>query len=177
VVLESREGEEIGDLIRGVKEGLRQVPDKGLGYGVLKYINKIQELREAEPWEIVFNYLGQISAVMKRSELFGSCGESAGRNMSDGQTLTEKLTVNCWISEGELRVQWVYSGQHHRRETMEELGACYIRDLEALTGHCAGLQKQVNSPSDFGLGREVGYRELDSFLNKEGTKKTNIMEF
>jgi len=177
VMLESREGEEMGDLIRGVKEGLRQLPDKGLGYGVLKYINKIQELRAAEPWEIVFNYLGQISAAMKRSELFNSCGESAGRNMGDGQTLTEKLTINCWISEGELQVQWGYSRAHYRRETMEQLGACYIRNLEELTSHCAGLKKQVYSPSDYGLGGEVGYRELDSFLNKEGTGKTNIMEF
>ena len=38
VVLELEEGQELGEQFIGVKEQLRRIPNKGIGYGVLKYL-------------------------------------------------------------------------------------------------------------------------------------------
>ena len=38
VVLELDEGQELGEQLIGVKEQLRSIPNKGIGYGVLKYL-------------------------------------------------------------------------------------------------------------------------------------------
>ncbi len=66
------------DIIKTVKEQLRLIPDKGIGYGVLKYINRLSTLQGNDPWEIVFNYLGQSDNIVSNHSLLTGAGESAG---------------------------------------------------------------------------------------------------
>ncbi|WP_240119410.1 MULTISPECIES: non-ribosomal peptide synthetase [unclassified Streptomyces] len=57
-------GPAAGTAIKRVKEQLRQVPDKGLGYGLLRYLNPetAGQLADHPEPQIGFNYLGRISA-------------------------------------------------------------------------------------------------------------------
>ena len=51
------EGEQgIGGAIKSVKEQLRAVPRRGIGYGLLKYVRGEQALREGAGAQVVFNY-------------------------------------------------------------------------------------------------------------------------
>jgi hypothetical protein len=65
VVLGGKAGaEEPGiEELRRVKEQLRRVPRGGIGYGLLKYVNRKPEIRERmkrlAPAQVCFNYLGQ----------------------------------------------------------------------------------------------------------------------
>ncbi|WP_018612579.1 non-ribosomal peptide synthetase [Segetibacter koreensis] len=176
LLLESVSEESEGSLLKATKEQLRQIPDKGLGYGVLKYFNKLKELNiEAgkDPWDIVFNYLGQFDNVISQSNLFTRCEESPGKEISDSHRISEKIAVNSLISGGELKLDWGYSRKHYRKETIEQLGQSYIIQLEELIRHCLkqGEEGSAYTPSDYGLEKEVSYKELDSFL--EG-KRTSI---
>ncbi|ROP31316.1 non-ribosomal peptide synthetase [Couchioplanes caeruleus] len=56
-------GSAAGAAIKLVKEQLRQVPDKGLGYGLLRYLNPetAEQLADYPAPQIGFNYLGRIS--------------------------------------------------------------------------------------------------------------------
>ncbi|MEZ4691288.1 MAG: hypothetical protein R3A12_14455 [Ignavibacteria bacterium] len=58
------------DSIKRVKEQLRQIPDKGLGYGILKYLNRNDKLNAESSWNIVFNYLGQIDNIIDSGKWF-----------------------------------------------------------------------------------------------------------
>ena len=151
-----------------MKEQLRQVPDKGLGYGVLKYINKEGSFQDAEPFEIVFNYLGQVDNVAKESKWFSGAEESAGEGRSEELIVTEKLFINSIISGGELRLTWLYSTRHFMEDKMKNLSAAYISNLESLIDHCLHQQKggETYTPSDYGLGEEISFEELDQFLNE-----------
>ncbi|HSF45288.1 MAG TPA: amino acid adenylation domain-containing protein, partial [Chitinophagaceae bacterium] len=60
LLLEMGKLTEPGEMIKSVKEQLRTLPDKGLAYGVLKYINKEEVLQNKPGWDILFNYLGQL---------------------------------------------------------------------------------------------------------------------
>ncbi|HEX8331373.1 MAG TPA: condensation domain-containing protein, partial [Segetibacter sp.] len=167
-----------GDWIKSVKEQLRQVPDKGLGYGVLKYITKETALQGTYPWDIVFNYLGQLDNIVKESKWFGGAAESGGTAISEKQELREKLSVNCFIGSGELVLNWRYSSIHYKPETIEKIASEYISNLSELINHCMQQQKGGNSfytPSDYGLGKEISYEELDQFLEEESDE--NIMSF
>ena len=155
-------------LIKSVKEQLRQIPEKGLGYGILKYINKEESLQGGDPWEIIFNYLGQVDNVIKESKFFSAAGESAGSSRSGELEVREKLSVNSIIKKGELVVTWTYSNKHFNQETIERLSSDYISNLEWLISHCIDQQKigVVHTPSDYGLGSEISFEELDQFLNE-----------
>ncbi len=57
------------DLIKEVKETLRNVPDKGIGYGVLKYLEEEPALKDTKEWDLLFNYLGQTDNAFKEKGL------------------------------------------------------------------------------------------------------------
>ena len=156
-----------GDLIKSIKEQLRQLPDKGLGYGVLRYINKEAALQGTEPWEIVFNYLGQLDNVVRESKWLSGSGESQGAGRSEEHLVQEKLSVNSFVRAGELVLTWSYSSKHYEEASIKKLSAAYLSDLEKLITHCLEQQKDgevINTPSDYGLGSEITYGELDRFL-------------
>ena len=155
------------DLIKSVKEQLRQLPDKGLGYGVLKYICKESSLQGPEPWDIVFNYLGQLDNVVRESKWLSGAGESQGPGRSDEQVVQEKISLNSFVRGGELVLSWNYSSKHYNEGTIEALSETYLSNLEKLIAHCIDQQttgRAVYTPSDYGLGSEIRYEELDRFL-------------
>ncbi|MCW3467114.1 non-ribosomal peptide synthase/polyketide synthase [Chitinophaga nivalis] len=166
VLLNTRDNDSVGDLIKSIKEQLREIPDKGLGYGVLKYINRIPALQGAQPWDLVFNYLGQLDGVTQNSELIAVATESAGRDVSEDYILRERITVNSLVQGGVLSLHWSYSSLHFDAATIEAIADSYRQELEALIAHCVlqGQQAPLFTPSDYGLTGIVPYRQLDQFL-------------
>ena len=100
VLLSKGAGTDAADWIKAVKEQLRKVPDKGIGYGILKYINKEPQLQGESPWDIVFNYLGQLDNVLNQSDYLTAAGESAGEPADPELVTDEKLSVNSMVAGG-----------------------------------------------------------------------------
>ena len=164
------------DLIKSVKEQLRQLPGKGLGYGVLKYINRDSSFQKTwEPWDIIFNYLGQLDNVVGDSKWLSGAGESQGPVRNNEQVVSEKMSINSSVRGGELIVNWSYSSKHYHEETIKKLTGTYLSNLEKLIAHCIEQHRTngtVFTPSDCGLGSVVSYTEMDSFLDKPFNNKT-----
>ena len=69
VSLTVEKGNDIADTIKSIKEKLRVIPNKGIGYGVLRYLHPDASVRERlrlqKNNEISFNYLGQFDNLQK----------------------------------------------------------------------------------------------------------------
>ncbi|MBC9909503.1 non-ribosomal peptide synthase/polyketide synthase [Chitinophaga varians] len=167
VLLETGNSPHKGDALKAVKEQLRSIPDKGLGYGVLKYLNKIPALQGANPWNVVFNYLGQSDNLKDEVGLFSGASESSGADTGPAFPLQELLTVTGLVSEGQLRLDWNYSTQHFEAATIAQLATEYLSQLEQLVAHCVAVTTSVFTPSDYGLGAWVSNEELDNFLHAQ----------
>src|SRR5437763_2699511 len=50
---------DLGGLLKSVKEQLRGVPGRGLGYGALRYLTQVGGLADQAAPPVSFNYLGQ----------------------------------------------------------------------------------------------------------------------
>ncbi|MEO6231487.1 MAG: amino acid adenylation domain-containing protein [Ferruginibacter sp.] len=165
------------DAIKTVKEQLRQVPDKGIGFGILKYIEKDEAVQGREPWDIVFNYLGQLDNIVKKSKWLSVAGESAGVSTSEEYGVNEKLWINGSVRDEEMVFYWTYSNLHFNETTVQQLANNYLTNLTSLVSHCVETQASgelVYTPSDFGLGAEISYSELDTFLNEPFNGKPQI---
>src|SRR5262249_28730825 len=80
-VLESRACEAVGAGLKRVKEQLRAVPRRGLGYGVLRYLGEGEvsvRLREMQRAQVGFNYLGQLDQAVGAERWLAIADESAG---------------------------------------------------------------------------------------------------
>jgi len=154
-------------LIKSVKEQIRKVPGKGLGYGVLRYLHQDENIRnqlKAQPWEILYNYLGQIDQGSEQGPL-KLAAESTGKNVGDAFPFLPKFEINFYIEKGILHAAWSYSALNYRKSTVESLGDQFLANLNQLNQHCVNQDEQQATPSDFLLGDLVSFNELDEFLN------------
>jgi amino acid adenylation domain-containing protein/non-ribosomal peptide synthase protein (TIGR01720 family) len=165
-------------LIKSVKEEMRRVPDKGLGYGVLKYINKEEKLQGRDPWDLVFNYMGQLDTAAEKGSWLSVAEEPSGSGVSEEQVSVSILSVNSHIFEAELVLNWSYSSRHYNQDTISKIAGEYINQLLRLIAHCEEQLKSgvIYTPADYGLGAEISFEELDRFL-EEPYMDDDIMSF
>ncbi len=154
VVLELPEGDDAGAALKAVKEQLRAVPGRGIGYGVLRYLGggeTAAELAGAAQAEVGFNYLGQFDQAVSTEAFFGFAPESAGPSMDRGSRRPHLLEVGGSVQAGCLELQIGYAEGVHRREGVERLAEEYAAELRGLIAHCRGAEAGGCTPSDFPL--------------------------
>ncbi|SFY34296.1 condensation domain-containing protein, partial [Azotobacter vinelandii] len=156
---------EIADSIKTVKEQLRAVPNKGIGYGLLRYLGSEtarQTLQRLPRGEIVFNYLGQFDQSFEaEAALFAPAGESSGQGRSEAAPLDALLSLDGQVYGGELRLTWTFSRERFAEATIQRLADAYARELEALVGHCADENNRGMTPSDVPLAG-LSQEQLDA---------------
>ncbi|HEX2271266.1 MAG TPA: amino acid adenylation domain-containing protein, partial [Pyrinomonadaceae bacterium] len=75
--------EQIGEVLKHIKEQVRVIPAQGIGYGILRYLRgENSQLQTLPTAEVVFNYLGQTDGVLGDTGVFGIARESAGSQCS-----------------------------------------------------------------------------------------------
>jgi len=139
--------------LKRVKEHLRAIPQKGIGYGLLKYLHFKPEIRarlqKGSEAEVNFNYLGQFDQAISGSSLFRLASESSGEVYSPRATRTYLLEINGIVVRGQLQLGWTYSEHIHKRETIETLAQAFITALRSLIHHCLAQTTASFTPSDF----------------------------
>ena len=80
VVLRTEAGEGVATVLKRVKEQLRGVPERGIGYGLLVELNEEETVREEleVQSEVSFNYLGQFDQVLGAEGQWQAAVESVG---------------------------------------------------------------------------------------------------
>ncbi|CAH8718930.1 non-ribosomal peptide synthetase [Paenibacillus thiaminolyticus] len=148
VVLEPETNRDLAYQIKQVKESLRRIPNKGLGYGVCRYLSKSEDgfVWGAEQ-EINFNYLGQFDDDVNQDEI-GISSYSSGNPASDRQARSFVLDINGMVLDGALSLDLSYSRKQYRKETMEAFAQRLEQSLRELITHCAGKEHTELTPSD-----------------------------
>lgn len=137
--------------IKTIKEQLRAVPQKGLGYGVVRYLAdpSLREALETLPQpQIRFNYLGQFDQV-SRDTPFRLAQEGRGPEHHASEPGRYLFDIVGSIVDSQLSVSWTYSEQQYRHETVESLADRFISALRDLIEHCLAPEAGGYTPSDF----------------------------
>jgi amino acid adenylation domain-containing protein/non-ribosomal peptide synthase protein (TIGR01720 family) len=170
VLLEWESGRDPGASLKSIKEQLRNIPNRGIGYGLLRYLGGDTEGRLAglPKAETTFNYLGQIDQALPESSRFGWAAESPGPTQSPRATRSHLLDVNGVIIDGRLRLSLEFSENRHRPETIQRLADNILGSLRSLIQHCQTAEAGGCTPSDFPLS-ELDQPELDRVIGRDRT--------
>ncbi len=156
-----------GEALKSIKEQLRRIPNRGIGYGLLRYLNGDMtvgmQLGSLPQPEISFNYLGQFGHAQPESAPMVTSPASYGPLAGDKERRRTLLDVNGVVSEGEIQFAWTYSENVHRQSTIETLANDFISALKTLIEHCRSAKAGGYTPSDFSKAR-LSQNELDRFL-------------
>jgi non-ribosomal peptide synthase protein (TIGR01720 family) len=162
----------ISDALKSIKEQLRSIPNRGIGYGVLRYLSRDRILNDFPPAEICFNYLGQFDRVLPNSSLFNFASESYGATRSPLGNRRYLIDINGFVSEGKLQFNWNYSQKIYREATVLNLAENFIKALRDIITHCRSSDAGGYTPSDFPQAN-LNQNDLDRFLAKinQGSEK------
>jgi amino acid adenylation domain-containing protein/non-ribosomal peptide synthase protein (TIGR01720 family) len=152
--------------IKSIKEQLRTIPQRGVGYGILRYLcadeEVKQQLQRIPSPAISFNYLGQFDQVQSATG-WKFAPESTGQEQSSRRNREHRLDLNCLVMGGELQISWTYSSQVHHRSTIKGLAQRYLQNLTVLIEHCQSEDACGYTPSDFPEA-QLEQSELDELL-------------
>ena len=141
-------------LIR-IKEQLRAIPGKGLGYGLLRYLNPDTgpSLAGLAQPEIVFNYLGQFDLPQANTQGFGFAPESTGAAQAATRCRDRLIDINALVVDGSLRLGWNWCRSLHEESSMTALAQRFLQALNGLISHCLTPGVGRYTASDFPLAR------------------------
>ena len=156
-----------GEALKIIKEQLRNVPSKGIGYGILRYLSPDTTIREQlkkqiQP-EVSFNYLGQFDFLQSESIFLGVAQENTGFIQSPSGKRRYLLDLNGFVVQGKFQLDWTYSENIHKKTTVEHLANNFLKALNYLIEHCVSPETGSYTPSDFpdvGLSQS----ELDNLI-------------
>jgi amino acid adenylation domain-containing protein/non-ribosomal peptide synthase protein (TIGR01720 family) len=151
--------------LRAVKEQLRAVPNRGIGYGILRYLSSnvevVQQLSRLQQAEVRFNYLGQRDGFLGSSKMFKAVQDASRDAQSPAGERGYLLNIISSVTKGELRFDWTYSENIHARETIESLAENCVAELRALLADT----ETVYAPSDFPKAK-ISQNDLNTILAK-----------
>ncbi|MGG0873168.1 condensation domain-containing protein [Brevibacillus laterosporus] len=158
------ENDELPLIIKSVKETLRRVPNKGMGYGILKHLtsdaNK-QDITFSIRPEISFNYLGVFDQQEEESE---SAGIPTGQPISPQYYDTHLLEFNGAVSNNQLHVNCRFAPVAVDRAIVEILMERFKHNLLLISKHCLEKDTVEFTPTDF-TEKELSQEQLDDLLD------------
>jgi amino acid adenylation domain-containing protein/non-ribosomal peptide synthase protein (TIGR01720 family) len=146
ILLDVRYG---GDIIRQlieVKENLHRIPNKGIGYGVLKYLaNKNDSLKPG----ITFNYLGDFDSSSKEDpSVFQFSDKPRGSEVAKEMERLSILDVSAILINGELNLSVNYSCMQYDEATILQLLTTFHEQLLGLIEVLSAEKNEYLTPVD-----------------------------
>lgn len=155
LVLDLSSSNTILDSLMAVKQARTNVPNKGIGYGILKYLT-IDSLPNIEP-KIVFNYLGDLSmnkSAEKKEVDFFYANEQIGQDVDNTIRSGEILHVSGFTTNNQLQMAVRYPGKVYDTKIMNQLITEFKNQLEAIAEY--SVDRQVSSNE----GEILSYNQL-----------------
>lgn len=167
-----------GYAIGRIKERLRSMPDKGLGYGVLRYLDPASKLAQSNmpcP-QLVFNYLGRSDKNISTSHHWRVAEGyiNTSQDSPDRQRL-HLIEINALVNAtGSLQFDLSFCAAAYSKTSMDLLVESFEFNLMAVANHCLNHPlENTYTPSDFPLtalgkssGRLIDQRVLDQLVQQ-----------
>lgn len=132
-----------------IKEDLRKIPNKGIGYGMLKYLNQKGLENNIVP-SITFNYLGDFGTNVSNDSdsLFEYLSGNFGTNISKENGNSATLDISGILVHGELSMSIRYASASYHATTIDLFTQAFKNNLTAIIESLTSENTTYLTPSD-----------------------------
>ncbi|MFE9279651.1 amino acid adenylation domain-containing protein, partial [Paenibacillus glucanolyticus] len=149
IVLKACESSNMKEWIEVVKQVFENVPSRGIGYGLLKYLREDLSFKDVV-CDVSFNYLGQFEDYQKAE--FAYSVLPTGHNFDAGMIKSYPMEVDGEVRGGQLRFEISYSPLVFSFDQMNELTEEFVKELNVMiTTASNGYQEDVMESEDIEL--------------------------
>jgi non-ribosomal peptide synthase protein (TIGR01720 family) len=130
--------------LAAVVKQLRVIPNRGIGYGLLRYLSNDRalagQLARLPKTQVNFNYLGQFGGTADGP--YRVAEESTGPIRSGRDLREHLLEISASVNGGILETVWFFSKNFHRQDTIAAILSSFIEELRgfAILGFKEGSQ-------------------------------------
>ncbi|WP_248784762.1 condensation domain-containing protein, partial [Allokutzneria albata] len=160
-----------GAVVKQVKEDLRAVPDHGLGYGLLRYLNTetSAELAALPAPQVGFNYLGRFRTTAAGAdrpwEPVSSVDGDGGGTAPGSHPVELNATTEDTPDGPRLVAEWAWHDGGLTRADVEALAHAWFAALREITAHSADPDAGGFTPSDLPLV-SMNQKQIDKLQSK-----------
>ncbi|MEV5838710.1 amino acid adenylation domain-containing protein [Nocardia sp. NPDC052112] len=143
-------GAAAGIAIKTIKEQLRAVPDKGIGYGMLRYQHpeSAAALADTPIPQLSFNYLGR---ALSGGHAGAWLPQRFAATHNESAPLAAVIDINAVLTDVGLEVTWAYASRLLDEADVGQLAELWSQALRALAAHASSPGAGGRTPSDFEL--------------------------
>jgi amino acid adenylation domain-containing protein/non-ribosomal peptide synthase protein (TIGR01720 family) len=131
---------EPGTALQAVRNQLRDTPNQGIGFGLLRYLNRddpeLEPIRRMAQPGLSFNYMGQFDQLFREGSGFRLSTQDCGISLCPDGRRPFVLEVYGSVADGKLALDWEYSRDMFDASTVEALSRNFLERLRSLIGHC-----------------------------------------
>ncbi|MGM0508288.1 MAG: condensation domain-containing protein [Fusobacteriota bacterium] len=147
----------VGEVIKRTQKILNQIPNKGIDYGILKYLGKYNF--NLNP-EISFNYLGKFENKLNRNFVLNDIGLKTSLNSNR----IYSLDINCIIKKDKLEIRIGYNKKEFEKNSIEKFMDFYKGSLIKIIEHCLEISdEEINENK---MINEIGEEEYNNVLDE-----------
>ncbi|MCD2124706.1 non-ribosomal peptide synthetase [Rhodococcus rhodochrous] len=168
-------GTAMGSAVKAVKEQLLGIPDKGMGFGLLRYLDPESSARLAEIHrspQVSFNYLGRVSSAdvpEGLAEIGWAPTDALGKldvTQDADMPANASVDINAVVSDGadgpQLGANIAFPAGLLDRDDVDELAQHWLEALSALARHAASPAAGGLTPSDLPLV-DIDQKEIETW--------------
>ncbi len=148
--------------LRKIKEMLDKIPNKGIGFGIGKYMGDEKEFIAHDPI-ILLNYLGQFDQPAGENNI-GLSAKFTGNGMAPAERKEHLLNISGFVAAGQLQVNIEYCTQFFTRNHIEKFICDFEKAIENICIHCLRQESPVTHPGSYSY-KELSIEDISQINN------------
>ncbi|SFD15618.1 non-ribosomal peptide synthetase [Pseudoalteromonas denitrificans] len=153
----------ISQIIRDIKEQLRAIPGKGVGYGLL--VDMIQDpelaaVAKNTKSDFSYNYLGQVDQSFSEQSDFYLASEFTGNDVSLNRQREYPFSISGMVKNDSLELSIHYNGLRYEEDNIKAFTGLIEQAINEIISHCQYNENRHYTVSDFPLA-SVSKAELE----------------
>lgn len=144
--------------IISIKETLRRVPNKGMGF-------MSRENKDVNTPLLAFNYLGQFELSNEGKDIFEDSDIDHGKDIYEKTEFANDISIDCYIKNEKFYVEISYNQSLYELGTISHLLKTFSDSIKEVVNYCSQIIEPYYTCSDYG---EYEWNDQDflSFVQK-----------
>jgi bacitracin synthase 3 len=140
------------DIVK-VKETLHNIPNKGVGYNILRYVDGDERVCYSKDKiaKISFNYLGETSIDANENNMFGMVSDiDTGVVGLNENCFGSDLNINCMVENGRFSLSVSYNKGCYSEGQVRAMADSILEELVKEATYLDSLEGKITTVSDYG---------------------------
>ncbi len=153
--------QELHTQIKQVKEKLRGIQKRGIGFGLLRQLS--DQIKQYDMQRLIrFNYIGDLSSLSKPG-FFRYSSLDTGVDISYANKMSCLIEINTMVVAGKLNIQIGFCPNDYNELTMQQFISDLKSHIQVIIEYCKETKTLDFTPSDFS-GADLSQSEIDSLF-------------